>query len=58
MGAPSKLKYRTANWKQYNAALKALGSLLIWRDQDMSWHGSASSHALNFFSFKYLEKYV
>lgn len=42
MSAPSKPKYRTTNWKEYNAALKARGSLLIWLDQDMCWHGSAS----------------
>ena len=42
MIAPVKLKYRTTNWKDYNAALKARGSLLIWLDKDMCWHGSAS----------------
>ena len=42
MIAPVKLKYRTTNWKDYNAALKAPGSLLIWLDKDMCWHGSAS----------------
>ena len=42
MKAPSKLKCRTTNWKEYNAALKARGSLLIWLGQDMCWHGSAS----------------
>jgi hypothetical protein len=30
MNAPAKPKYRTTNWKEYNAALKARGSLLIW----------------------------
>ena len=30
-------KYRTTNWKDYNAALKARGSLLIWLDRDMQW---------------------
>ena len=29
--------YRTTNWKQYNAALKARGSLTIWLDKSMSW---------------------
>lgn len=42
MTAPTKQKYRTTNWKAYNAALKARCSLLIWVDQDMCWHGSAS----------------
>jgi hypothetical protein len=38
----SKTKYRTTNWKEYNAALKTRGSLLIWLDKDVCWHGSAS----------------
>jgi hypothetical protein len=42
MNARAKTKYRTTNWKEYNAALKASGSLLIWLDKDMRWHGSAS----------------
>ena len=42
MTAPAKPKYRTTNWKDYNAALKARGSLLIWLDKDMCWHGTAS----------------
>jgi hypothetical protein len=42
MSAPAKPKYRTATWKTYNEALKTRGSLLIWLDRDMSWHGSAN----------------
>jgi hypothetical protein len=42
MSAPVKPKYRTTNWKDYNTALKARGSLLIWLDKDMCWRGSAS----------------
>lgn len=42
MTAPAKPTYRTTNWKDYNAALKARGSLLIWLDKDMCWHGSAN----------------
>ena len=42
MSTPTKKKYRTTNWKAYNAALKQRGSLLIWVDQDICWHGSAS----------------
>jgi len=30
------------NWKEYNAALKARGSLLIWLDKYMRRHGGAS----------------
>jgi len=33
MSAPTKQKYRTTNWKAYNAALKQRGSLLIWVDE-------------------------
>lgn len=39
---PAPQKYRTMNWKAYNAALKARGSLLIWLDPTMNWHGQAS----------------
>ena len=30
------------NWKAYNAALKARGSLLIWLDPAMNWHGTTN----------------
>jgi hypothetical protein len=36
---PDPQKYRTTNWKTYNEALKSRGSLLIWLDPDMRWHG-------------------
>lgn len=39
---PPPQKYRTTNWKAYNAALKSRGSLLIWLDPTMNWHGQAS----------------
>jgi hypothetical protein len=39
---PVPQKYRTTNWKAYNAALKARGSLLIWLDPAMNWYGQAS----------------
>ncbi|MFS0754470.1 IS5 family transposase [Noviherbaspirillum sp. 1P10PC] len=39
---PAPEKYRTTNWKAYNASLKARGSLLIWLDPAMNWHGQAS----------------
>lgn len=42
MHAPAKPSYRTTNWKEYNAALRTRGSLLIWLDKDMRCHGSAS----------------
>ena len=29
--------YRTTNWSQYNAALKARGSLTVWLDRGMRW---------------------
>lgn len=32
-----RVKYRTTNWKAYNAALKARGELTIWLDRDMQW---------------------
>ena len=38
----SKPRYRTTNWKQYNAALKARGSLSIWLDKRMSWFAATS----------------
>jgi len=53
MNASAKPKYRTTNWKAYNAALKAHASLLIWLDQDMCWRGSASGQRGR--SWKYSE---
>lgn len=41
MSKPAPPKYKTTNWKTYNAALKARGSLMIWLDRDMRWHASA-----------------
>lgn len=37
-----KSRYRTTNWKSYNTALKALGSLTVWFDKDMQWFAAAS----------------
>ena len=37
MTRPDPTRYRTTNWKSYNAALKRRGSLLIWLDKDMTW---------------------
>jgi hypothetical protein len=39
---PAPQKYRTTNWKSYNEALKSRGSLLIWLDPNMNWHGQPS----------------
>jgi hypothetical protein len=36
-------KYRTTNWKAYNAALKPRGSLLIWLNPVTNWQGDATS---------------
>ena len=30
-------RYKTTNWSQYNAALKARGSLTVWLQPDMQW---------------------
>jgi hypothetical protein len=30
-------KYRTTNWPEYNASLKARGSLTVWLDTEMKW---------------------
>src|SRR5471030_1312848 len=46
MSTPTKQKYRTTNWKAYNAALKQRGSLLIWVDQDMCWYEAAIQFCL------------
>ena len=35
MTKPAPARYRTTNWKDYNAALKARGSLSVWLDRDM-----------------------
>lgn len=40
MTKPAPQKYRTTNWKEYNAAIKQRGSMLIWIDKDMQWNDS------------------
>lgn len=30
-------KFRTANWKAYNAAVRVRGDLSIWLDRDIQW---------------------
>ena len=42
MSQPRKPRYRTSNWKQYNASLKARGSLTVWLDKGMCWFATAS----------------
>jgi Transposase DDE domain len=37
MSQPSAAKYRTTNWRDYNATLVARGSLMRWIDRDMQW---------------------
>jgi hypothetical protein len=31
------VRYKTTNWKEYNAALKSRGSLTMWLDTGMQW---------------------
>ena len=31
-------KYKTTNWANYNASLKARGSLTVWLDKDLQWY--------------------
>ena len=40
--AAAKKRYKTTNWAQYNASLKARGSLTIWLDKRMTWFAAAS----------------
>ena len=40
MSKPAPSKYKTTNWKTYNEALKARGSLMIWLDRDINWYGT------------------
>ena len=40
---PVPQRYRTTHWKTYNEALKSRGSLLIWVEPAMKWHGESRS---------------
>jgi len=42
MSPSRKPRYRTINWKQYNAALQSRGSLSIWLDKRISWFAAGS----------------
>jgi hypothetical protein len=35
-------KYKTTNWADYSASLKARGSLTVWLDKDMQWYATVS----------------
>lgn len=37
-----KRRYRTTNWKEYNAALKARGDLTMWLNEGMQWYAAPS----------------
>ena len=34
---PSKPRYRTTNWRDYDRALIARGDLTVWLDQSVRW---------------------
>lgn len=40
--AAAKKRYKTTNWAQHNASLKARGSLTIWLNKRMAWFAAAS----------------
>ena len=40
MTKPTPVRYCVTNWSAYKAALRRRGSLLIWVDREMTWHGS------------------
>jgi hypothetical protein len=40
MSKPTPQKYKTTNWRCYNAALKSRGSLSIWFDPGMDWRAA------------------
>ena len=37
MSRPGPSRYRTTNWKSYNAALRSRGALTFWFERDMQW---------------------
>jgi hypothetical protein len=43
MSKPTPTKYKTTNWKAYNQALRARGSLTVWLDPQMQWQAPAAS---------------
>jgi len=50
MTKPAPAQYKTTSWRDYNAAFKARGSLLIWLDPAMQWYAINLS---NTFSVKF-----
>ena len=42
MTRPAPTRYRTLNWRSYNAALRERGSLTVWFDPAMNWHAEPS----------------
>jgi hypothetical protein len=42
MSRPTRLRYTTTNWPEYNAALRRRGSLMICVDPQMQWEATAS----------------
>lgn len=42
MPKPPAKRYRTKNWKAYNAGLKSRGSLSIWLDKEMTWFAGST----------------
>ncbi len=39
MSKPQPSKYKTTHWNAYHAVFKSRGSLLVWLDKNMQWHG-------------------
>ncbi len=42
---PTKSRYRTTNWPEYNHSLQSRGSLTVWMSPDILWLDSARSGA-------------
>ena len=42
MSRADRQRYKTTNWRDYNAALKRRGSLTIWLDPEMQWEATPS----------------
>lgn len=42
MSKPPRIRYKTTNWPDYNAALKRRGFLTIWLDPEMEWKAAPS----------------
>jgi len=43
MSKPEPSKYKTTHWNAYHAVFKSRGSLLVWLDKNMQWHGLPSN---------------